>query len=324
MAVITNTIQTFDRKGLREDLSNFIFNISPTETPFISNCGRESATNLLHEWQTDSLASVDTTNYLVQGTDPLTFGSQAATTRWGNYVQTSYKTAIVAGVAEAVNAAGRKSEMALQVAKRGKELKRDMEAIALNTQGGSAGNSSTATKLAALLAWVASNTDFDATTTPGADPVNTSGVPSAARTDGTLRAFSETILKNVMQQCFTSGADVSTMMVGPVNKQRVSGFAGIAEVRKEIAGNRPAVIVGAADLYVSDFGNLAVVPNRFQRERDAWFLDFEYLSIATLRPMFMKDLAESGDAKKKFIGTDWTLVVKNEAALGGAFDLTTT
>lgn len=323
MAAISNTIQTFDRKGLRENLTDAIYDISPIDTPFMSNAGRADMDAVLHEWQTDSLAAVDTANAQIQGNDYTSFASAAATVRVGNYSQISAKTAIVAGTVKAVKKAGRADEMAYQIAKRGKELKRDMEAIALTSQGGSSGNSSTASKTAALLAWLKTNTNFY--TTDGADPTWTSGVPSAARTDGgTLRAFTETILQDVCVQGYQAGANFSTLMVGPVNKQRVSTFTGIATKTIQQTAVKAAAIIGAADFYVSDFGTLAVIPNRFQRERDAWFLDFDYVDFMFLRKFMTENLAKTGDADKKLVLVEWGLKVKQEAALGGAFDLTTT
>lgn len=324
MPAISNTVQTFDRKGLRENLTDVIYNISPTDMPFMSNCGRGSMEAVLQEWQTDSLAAVDLNNAQVQGNDYTSFASAAATVRVGNNSQICAKTAIVAGTVEAVKKAGRAEEMAYQLAKRSKELKRDMEAIALQSiTASTSGNSSTASRLAGMLAWVKTNTDFDATT--GVDPTWTSGVPINARTDSSAqRAFSETILKSLCVKAYQQGANPTTLMVGPVNKQRVSGFAGIATKTIQQTAVKAAAIIGAADFYVSDFGTLAVVANRFQRERDAWGLDFEFIDFIFLRKFQTEKLAKTGDAEKRLLIVEWSLKVKQEAALFGAFDLTTT
>jgi hypothetical protein len=320
MAILTNTVQTYDRKGLRESLSNMIYNISPTEVPFMSNAGRGSAKATLEEWQTDALAAVDTANRAIEGDDITTFPSDSATTRVGNYLQISRKLVIVSDTVEEVDKAGRKSEEALQLAKRAKELKRDMEAICLDNQAGSAGSSSTGRQIATLGAWAKTNVDKDA---GGTNPTYTTGVPNAARTDGTVRTFTETILKAVMQSCFNNGANPDTLMVGPFNKGIVSAFTGIATKTIQQTAVKASAIIGAADFYVSDFGTLAVVANRFQRERDAWFLDFSYVSVAFLRKFRTTKLAKTGDAEKRMIVAEWTLKVHNEAALGLAADLKT-
>jgi len=326
MSQTANTFDTFNAKGIRESLSNVIYNISPEETPFMSNVGRENVKNTYFEWQTDSLAAASTTNAQIEGDDVSSFDSTSATTRIGNYTQISSKTVVISGTLESVDKAGRRSELAYQLAKRSAELKRDMESIMLTNQAaaaGSAGVSTALRKTGSLLAFLKSNTDKG---TGGADPVYTSS-PNATRTDATaanLRTFTETILKSVIQKVWAAGGSPKILMVGPVNKQRVSGFAGIAQIRKEVVGNNPASIIGAADVYVSDFGNVNVVPNRFQRERDAFVLDPEYASVAYLRPFNTVELAKTGDAEKRMINVEWGLKVNTEAAHGLAADLTTT
>lgn len=324
MAVVTGTFTRYDAVGLREDLSDVIYNISPEETPFISAIGRgPKANQTLTEWQTDSLANVDTANAVLEGADA-TFATPAATVRVGNYTQISRKTLILSGTLEVVDKAGRRSELAYQLAKRGKELKRDMEAIVLGNQAGNAGGVGTARNLASLGAWLKTNVDKG---TGGGDPTYTSGVPLAARTDattGNLRAFTETILKNVIQKVWTAGGTPKILMVGPFNKTKVSGFSGIATRNFDLSNvsPRPTAIIASADVYVSDFGTLRVIPNRFQRERDAWVLDPEYADLSYLRPFRTEELAKTGDAEKRMLLTEYTLRVKQEAAHGLAADLT--
>ena len=326
MSQTSNTFDTFNAKGIRESLSNVIYNISPEETPFMSNIGRESVKNTFFEWQTDSLAAASTTNAQIEGDDVSSYDSTAATVRLGNYTQVSRKTLILSGTLESVDKAGRRSELAYQLAKRSAELKRDMESIMLTNQaasGGSAGVSTAIRKTGSLLAFLKTNTDKG---TGGADPSYTTQ-PNATRTDSLAadqRTFTEAILKSVIQKVWTAGGTPKVLMVGPVNKQRVSAFAGIAEIRKEVTGNRPGVIIGAADVYVSDFGAVSVVPNRFQRERDAFVLDPEYASVCYLRPFQTVELAKTGDAEKRMIVVEWGLKVNTEAAHGLAADLTTT
>jgi hypothetical protein len=326
MSQTSNTFDTFNAKGIRESLSNVIYNISPEETPFMSNVGRENVKNTYFEWQTDSLAGASTTNAQIEGDDVGSFDQTSATTRLGNYTQISNKTLLISGTLEAVDKAGRRSELAYQLAKRSAEIKRDMESICLTNQAAAAGSAGVSTALrrtGSLLAFIKTNTDKG---TGGADPVYTNA-PSATRTDATnanLRAFSETILKSVIQKVWASGGTPKVLMVGPVNKARVSGFTGIAEIRREVTGNRQATIIGAADVYVSDFGSVNVVPNRFQRERDAFVLDPEYASIAFLRPFQTVELAKTGDAEKRLLNVEWGLKVHTEAAHGLAADLTTT
>ena len=308
------TYQTYTAIGQREDLSNVIYDISPTDTPIMSSIGKSKATAVYHEWQTDSLAAATTNNAAVEG-DDATDATMSPTTRLGNYTQIVQKTVKISGTLDAVDKAGRKSEKAYQLAKASAEIKRDIETIISANQGRSAGNSSTARKLGSLLSWITTNSSVG---TSGADPT-TIGV--STRTDGTARSFTETILKDVIQQVYSSGGNPKILMVGAYQKQAVSAFAGIAAQRYMAPSNEPTTIIGAADVYMSDFGTVSVVPNRFMRTRDALVLDPEYAALAYLRPFATNELAKTGDSEKTQILAELTLEVRNEAAHGIAADL---
>jgi len=311
------TYTRYDAVGAREDLSDIIYDISPQDTPIMSSIGKTKATAVYHEWQTDSLASVNTGNALVEGADA-DAATLSPTTRIGNYTQIVGKTVQVSGTLEAVDKAGRKSEKAYQLAKASAELKRDIEGIITANQGQSAGNSSTARKMGSLLSYIKTNTNKGSGTTAGADPT-TIGV--STRTDGTTRTFQESMLKDVVAKVFTSGGTPSTLFVSPALKQVVSGFAGLSAQRYNVATSGQATILAGADLYQSDFGVISIVPNRFMRTRDALVLDPEYAALAYLRPFQTIELAKSGDSDKTQILAELTLEVRNEAAHGGVFDL---
>lgn len=317
MAIITNTFQTFQAKGIREELSDVISRVAMEETPFMSNIGKESANTTFTEWQTDDLAAADLNNAQIEGDDVTAFNAINPTVRLGNYQQHMRKAIIISDVEEIVNKAGRKSEVAYQVVKNGIELRRDAEAIMLSNQGASAGATGAAPKLGSLLAFIKTNTNFGAT---GANPAYTN-IPTATRTDGTQRAFTETLVKDVLQQIYRNGGKTDLLMLGPKQKQIASTFAGIAQLRTETM-KKPATIVGAADVYLGDFGPVAMTPNIFQRERDALFVDTSHASVCTLRPYKVVDLAKTGDATKKMLIMSATLKVKNEKAHGIVADLT--
>jgi hypothetical protein len=300
--------------GQREDLTDIIYDISPTETPFMSSIGKTKATAVYHEWQTDSLAAATTANAAIEGADA-TSATLAPTVRLGNYTQIIQKTVQVSGTLDVVNKAGRKSEKAYQLAKASSELKRDLETILLANQGRSAGTSTIARKLGSILSWIKTNSDK---ASDGADPA-TIGV--STRTDGTVRTFTEALLKTVVAEVFTSGGSPKILMVGASGKQKVSSFAGIAAQRYMAPGNTPTTIIGAADVYMSDFGTMSVVPNRFMRTRDALVLDPEYAALAYLRPFQTNDLAKTGDSENTQLLAEVTLEVKNEAAHGIIADL---
>jgi hypothetical protein len=300
--------------GQREDLTDIIYDISPTETPFMSSVGKTKATAVYHEWQTDSLAAATTANAAIEGADA-TSATLAPTVRLGNYTQIIQKTVQVSGTLDTVNKAGRKSEKAYQLAKASAEIKRDLETILLANQGRSAGTSTVARKLGSLLSWIKTNSSVGS---GGADPA-TIGV--STRTDGTQRTFTEALLKTVVAEVFDSGGSPKILMVGSAGKQKVSSFAGIAAQRYMAPGNTPTTIIGAADVYMSDFGTMSVVPNRFMRTRDALVLDPEYAALAYLRPFQTNDLAKTGDSENTQLLAEVTLEVKNEAAHGIIADL---
>ena len=315
MTIIANTFTSFDAKGIREELANVISNIAPEETPFTSNVGSENVSNTFFEWQLDDLSSVDVSP-VIDGDDVASFDATTATVRVGNYTQIRRRSMIIADNLGFQDLAGRNDEVAYQLAKRGKEIKRDLETIYTGNTARSAGSASAGRVTAGLGAWVATNVNKAG---DGTNPTAADG--SDARNDGTQRDFTEAMLKDVMQQAYTSGGNPSMLMVGPYNKTVVSGFAGIAAQRYQAPSDGPTTIIGAADVYLSDFGALTVVPNRFSRERDAWCLDTEYASVATLRPIKAVDLAKTGDAEKKMLICETGLKVSNEKAHGLIADL---
>ena len=324
MTIVTNTFLRYDSSGLRESLHDFIYDVSPEDTPFLSAAGQGEAVQTLEEWQTDVLASADTTNAQLEGDDITSYSAITASVRAGNYTQISRKVFLISDTEEVLDKAGRSSEMAYQLPRRGVELKIDIESICFLNQLGVAGNSTTPREIAALGTWVKSNDDF---ASDGGSPTWTSGVPNVIRDDtSTLRAFTETILKSVVLLMYQNGANLRSLFVGPVNKQRVSGFSGVVTRNFDMSNvdPSPSAVIAAIDVYVSDFGTLKVIPSRWQRERDAWFFDFDFLSVLFLRPMKAVKLAKTGDAEKRMLIAEWTLKVHNEAALGLAADLTTT
>jgi len=323
MTIIANTTLVFDIKGVREELSNIIYNLSPEDTPFISNAGRDSVDNTLYEWQRDALAAAVSTNAQLQGDDIAAFDAVTATVRMGNRTQISRKAIIVAGTTNAVSTAGRKTELAYQITKRSAEIKRDIEKNVLDNVGAVAGNSTTAPKTGTMGATIGS---IDGTNVSmggsGTNPTDAL-LFTDPRNDGTQRAATEALAKVVMSGTWVNGGSPDTWMVGPFNKSVFSGFAGIATKTYFQEAARPAAIIGSADVYVGEFGIYSIVPNRFQRDRDAWLLDFEYIDIVYLRPYRVEELAKTGDAEKRMLLAEWGLKVKTDFSQGLLADLLT-
>ena len=312
MAQPTNTFDTYDSVGEREDLSDVIYSISPTDTPFISSAAKTKATAVLHEWQTDSLAAAVTNNAVIEG-DEATLDAVSPTSRLSNSSQIMDKTVVITGTQEAVDKAGRASELAYQIAKKAKELKRDMEATVTGNIAEVTGGSGTARKMGTLGSWIETNDVFG---TGGAS--GTAG--NTARTDGTQRAFTEAQLKSVIKSVWNEGGEPSMIMVGPFNKQKLSGFTGNST---RFDAGADATLYTSVDVYASDFGQLQVVPNRFSRDRDAYVLDMNYFAIAFLRDFTMHELSKTGDSEKRQLLVEATLESRNEKASGLVADLTT-
>lgn len=321
MTAPANTVNRYSvTKAVREDLSDIIYNITPEDTPFMSNIGRGKASNTYFEWQTDALAAANGDNAQVEGDDAPN-DTRAPTSRFGNYTQIMRKVVGVSGTSEAVDKAGIKGQLAYEMSKASAELKRDMEVRLVGAKSAVAGNSTTARQTAGFGAFLVTNQDKAG---DGVDPTfsgGTDGFPNAPYTGGTDRAFTETILKNVMQKVWAEGGSLDMVMVGPKQKTVASTFAGIAEVRKEISGEQQATIIGAADVYVGDFGAVTFVPNRFMPADLAYVVDPEYAEVAYLRDFKTNDLAKTGDSDRKMILVEFGLKVKTEKAHGVARDL---
>ena len=312
MAQPTNTFDTYDSIGEREDLSDVIYNISPTDTPFLSSAAKTKSTAVLHEWQTDALAAASTSNAVIEG-DEATLDAVTATTRLSNSCQIMDKTVVITGTQEAVDKAGRASELAYQIAKKAKELKRDMEAQITTNNAEVTGSATAAREMGSLGAWVATNDVMGTSGTSGS-------VGNTARTDGTQRAFTEDLLKSVIKSVWNEGGDPTMIMVGPFNKQKLSGFTGNST---RFDAGADATLYTSVDVYASDFGQLQVVPNRFSRDRDCYVLDMNYWGIAFLRDFSMHELSKTGDSEKRQLLVEATLESRNEAASGLVADLTT-
>jgi len=311
--------QTYTAIGIREDIADIIYSISPTETPFMSGIAKTKATNTLHQWQTDALAAV-AANAVVEGAD-IAYGTMAPTVLENNHTQISTKGIQVTATNEAVTSAGRSNEMAYQVAKAAKELKRDMETALLSNVAKSAGNSTTARKLGGCPTWYETNVDAAS---------NGSGAGNGAiRTDGTQRAFTEDQLKGILVKCYNQGGNPNMIMVNAFNKQKLSGFTG-GSTRFDAAEDRR--LITSIDVYESDFGTMQVSPNRFIRGangtsakigQDAHILDMEFWAVSFLRDFSLQNPAQTADADQRFMVAEYTLESRNEKASGLITDLTT-
>lgn len=313
MAQPADTFSTYDAIGNREDLKDFITMISPTRTPFQSGIGTATATSTKVEWQTDSLAAASASNAVIEGDDATTDAS-TATTRVFNYTQILDKVPRVTSTQRAVDSAGRADELDYQIMKRTKEIKRDLETSLLDNNAQVAGNDTTAREMGGIESWLATNTNLGS---GGSAPT---GDGTDARTGGTDRAFTESQLRDVIKQCYDSGGEPDTIMVGSFNKQALSQFSGGSTRNIDATGK---TLVNAIDVYVSDFGTMTVIPNRFQEQESALVLEMDKFKLAELQPFGREDLAKTGHTDRVLLSMEVTLMSANEAASGIVSDLTT-
>lgn len=315
MAIMTNSLLTFSAIGNREDLIDKIFNIDPTETPFMGAIGKNKAEAVLHEWQTQALAAA-AANAALEGDDTTssyTFTAATVTVRASNRCQISRKDVVVSGTQDAVSKAGRAKEIVYQMVLKNKELRRDMEFVLTNNQAPVTGNSTTARQLRPALSWYSTNVAAG-----GGSPAN--GSTTTARTDGTQRALTESLVKAQLQSAWTNGGMVDLIMCGPFNKTVISGFTGNNTRTQDTSDGR---LSAAIDVYESDFGVHTVKANRFSRDRDLHLLMTDMWAVSYLRPIKAIDLARTGDNEKGMLIAEYTLECRNEKGSALVADLTT-
>jgi len=308
MAKVTNAFDTYTATADREDLSNIIYNISPMQTPFMSSIGTRNVKNVVFDWQTESLPTPSGTGQL-EGFE-LSRAASTATARVSNVCQISYRDATVTGSQDASDAAGKRSEMAHQLAIMAKALKRDMEEALCQAGAKTTGDATTARQTGAFESWITTNDSR------GAGGASTGG--GAAPTDGTQRDLTETLLKDVLELMFASGAEPNLAICGPHNKQVISGFTGRSQARQMVDAN---TVEASVSIYSSDFGELKIVPSNRSRERSLLLVDPEFAKVSYLRNFDTIDIATIGDAETKMIVVEYGLEVSNEAAHGVVADL---
>lgn len=317
MAAPTNTVTSVNQIGAREDLEDVIYRVAPESTPFLSNIGKTEATGIYHEWETETLASPNASNAALEGDDISTLDAANFPSRVGNYCQIFRKTWGVARTQEVVKKAGRASEINRQKVLKGLELRRDEEARAIGNYASNAQSGSTPRGTGGALAWLTSNVSRG---TGGSSGGFSSGVVGAA-TNGTQRNFTEALVKGVLATAFGNGGQPRQAYMGPTSKQEFSAFTGIADIRADVSGENQATIYGAAEVYVSDFGAIALIPHPYGLTRDCLFVDPNMFALAVLDGIKVEELAKSGDSRKFMMTHEVAVTCRNEKASGVVADI---
>jgi hypothetical protein len=314
MSAPTAAFAAYNQIGVNEDLDSIIYNIAPMDTYFLSHASKGKATNVLHEWQTDTLDSPSSSNKYTEGDD---FSAQAInpTTRLKNYCQIARKDFVVTGTANAQNTAGRKEELAYQIVLKGKAFKRDVEKHLLSKENASAGTSASPRSAAAVETWIYTTNDVSPSgVTTNTTPAPVSGLASTAGTDGSATAFIETDLKAALQQAWSQGGETDVILLPPNLKNKLDNFTGVATRFRNVAAGQQAEIVGAADIYTSSYGSHKVVLSRYVRASVVLCLDMSSWAVDWLRPIQMIEIAKSGDSEKRLILGEYTLKAKTPTA----------
>ncbi len=321
MAIPSNTRETYGGVQIREDLSNIIYNISPMDTPFISGAGRGSASNTLFEWQKDELAAA-AANQKKEGDDPTSL-AVAEPTKLQNYTQISEKAVQTSGTAEAVDWAGRKSSQAYQLAKRAKEIKRDMEFMLTGEDTATVGASGTARKTGALNSWMGVTTAADSNIIDGSNAtpaaIAGTGVGTAVTSPSTTdKVLTMGMVNLCVEQIWKAGGSPDVLMCRSDLKVKMSSLAGsvVADIVSNHDKASPAAAINSVDVIVTDFGTFKIVPNRFCLANQLYLLDFDYWSVDYLRPFQTDTLAKTGDSVKQMMIAEYGLRGKNGQASG--------
>jgi uncharacterized protein DUF5309 len=323
MAGPVGTYTTYNAVGNREDLANVIYDITPTETPFVSMAKRTKATHTKHEWQSDALAAASASGQAPEGNNPTAI-TVTPTARVFNYCEINQRSFIVSGTQQAMNHAGRE-ELAYQLYKYGAELKRNIESALSQNNGAAVGSSTNARVTASLESWISTNwTTQNASPTSAASEGFSSSNLCTAPVDATTPAtVTEANVKAMIRAAWTAGGAPDKILVGPYNKVKVSGFSGILTNNIFQQAGGQAKIVAAADAYVSDFGTFQVIPSRFNRDRTLTILDMDYWAVAYLRPFEKIKLAKTGDSDNWMVQAEYCLESRNQKASAKVSDLST-
>ena len=311
MAQPTNTVDSYDITGIREQLANTIDMISPEETPFYSKCGKTTANNTFVEWQTDSLRAA-AANAVIEG-DDFTAPARASTTRIGNYTQIMHDGATISDTDNGLTKAGRGREMVREIMKAGKEIKLDIERHAFQNQARVSGSSTVARQMASLQSWIATNASVGAGT--GAAPT---GDGTDVRTAGTARAFTAALLNTAIQGAWNAGGKVDTLYASPNKVTAIAGFTGSNNQRNTVDKRQVSY---AVDVYMTSFGTVEIQPSRYTGDGAVYALESGKWEYAILAPFSSKKMAKTGHSETEMVSTELTLCAKNEASSSAVYDL---
>lgn len=302
-------------RTLREDLEDIIYDISPTDTFFMSGAGRGKAKSTTHEWLTDSLTAA-AHNAAIEG-DDFSAVARALPGRLKNYTQISRKDIVVTGTSRKIDNAGMREIMAYHTARAAKEIKRDMEFGMLNNNPASAGTSPSPRVSGSVPNWIYGGQHYAATaqtTQTTTAPVSGFATASGASWTASPTAYVEADLRDMLKLAWSTGGEVDTVLCDSVAFNKFSTFTGVAQRFRDVGSRSPAQIIGYADVYVSPYGQHKLVLSRYMPANTAYCLQMDMWEVDYLRSFMVEDIAKVGDSDRKMLLAEWTLNAKNPLA----------
>lgn len=289
---------TYDQIGLAEDVSDIITNISPTKTPFQSSIGNESISAKNPQWQQDTLRTA-ADNKALEGfiaTDV----ARTPTVMLSNVTQIFSDVFRVTNTSDAVKTYGRAKETAYQLAKTGEELKRDFEFSCVGISRNLNAGAETVTPRNMTSAIFSSG---------GTGMIHSSNVIA-----GGTAALTETMVLNCQKAVFDNGGEPTILSIKPSDSIIVANFAAASGRTRDFSQDKK--VTNVVDLYVSPYGEVKVVLNRFQLSTVAFMYDPANYKKLTLRPWARTMLAIDGDSTRHMVVGEFSLKAKSNYASG--------
>ena len=308
MAVPANTTQSVAMRT-REDLSKIIEQTAPTDTPFYNMCGSDTTTSRTPEWATEAVRASNHDNAAIEG-DDVSPDAQALPAVVKNHVQTFDEVISVSDIAQLVSTISGKKEMARQIVLAGYALRLDIEKRACGNYASVAATSSVAGKFGGAQAWITTNAARGAGGANGGYSSST-GLITAA-TNGTQRALTNTIFKAAIQSGWTNGrGTMDWVLAGPAQKVNISGLTGVVQATNEVSRDKVAIL-GAIDVYKTDFGFHSIMASREMDARSVLALTKRTWKITTLEGYRIKQLGKTGHNEKSLLARSVTLKCLDE------------
>jgi len=297
-------------KGNREDLLDFITNISPRETPLLSSIETTEANDVTHEWLTDSLPATSTAG----AGEGFEFASAALTarTRVKNWTQIFQLPVKVSNSQRAANVAGVDDEYKYQIMKNAAALIRNVERRIFSPSGSH--KSATAEGGARLMKTLSDLISKRSSLRGSA--LNGVGSATASSTVITEKRFN-----NALQRAFENGGKPDVFHCNAAAARQVMAFTGYGNARRNIAA-ADRRLVAAVEVYESQFGIVEVILNRWIRMPSnhtaaistgtygqVYWLERSQIRLAVYRPFDHVPLAPNGDATRGYVMGEVTLEI---------------